>query len=47
MDAKQKKIKVVMDEWKAGRLKSSSGKPVTDQKQAIAIAISESRKIKK
>jgi len=31
----------VMDEWKAGTLKTSSGESVKDQKQAIAIAMSE------
>lgn len=40
-DEKQKKVKKVMDEWKSGKLKSSSGDKVTDQKQAIAIAMSE------
>ena len=37
----QKKIKKVMKEFKAGTLKTSAGKPVTDQKMAIAIAMSE------
>lgn len=35
------KIKKVMDEFKAGTLKSGSGDVVTDRKQAIAIAMSE------
>ena len=37
----QKKIGEVMKEFKEGKLKSSSGKKVTDRKQAIAIGISE------
>lgn len=36
----QAKIKKVMDEFKAGKLKSSSGKIVTDRNQALAIAYS-------
>jgi hypothetical protein len=34
----------VMDKWKHGKLRSGSGEPVTDQKQAIAIMLSEKRK---
>lgn len=43
MTTKQKKAKVakVMREFKAGKLKSSSGEPVKNRKQAIAIAMSE------
>ena len=37
----QKKVEKVMSEYKAGSLKSSSGKKVTTRKQAIAIAMSE------
>ena len=33
------KVKRVMDEWKSGKLKSSSGQPVTDRNQALAIAL--------
>lgn len=33
----------VMPQWKAGTLKSSSGQPVTSQKQAVAIMLSEKR----
>jgi len=34
----------VMDKWKSGELKSgSSGKPVKNQKQAVAIMLSEKR----
>ncbi len=44
MDMKQKmqrKVAKVMREYKAGKLKSSSGEKVTSQKQAVAIAMSE------
>ncbi|MGA0070418.1 MAG: DUF6496 domain-containing protein [Candidatus Nanopelagicaceae bacterium] len=43
MTAKQRqaKIRKVMREFKAGTLKSSSGKPVKNRQQAIAIAMSE------
>lgn len=37
----KKKVKKVMSEYKSGKLKSSSGKKVTDKKQAVAIAMSE------
>jgi hypothetical protein len=40
--AKKQKMKRVMGEAKAGKLKSSSGKKVTNPKQAIAIGLSES-----
>lgn len=43
---KKNKIAVVMEEFKAGKLKSSSGKKVTNPKQAMAIAISEQRALK-
>ena len=43
----QKKVKKVMDEWKAGTLKTVSGETVTDRSQALAIALSEARKLKK
>ena len=36
---KKKKIKKVMGEFKKKKLKSSSGKKVTNRKQAIAIAL--------
>ena len=39
---KKRKMKKVMDEWKLGELKTNSGKVVKDQKQAVAIALSES-----
>ncbi len=39
----QEKIGEVMREFKKGKLKSSSGKKVTDRKQAVAIGISEAR----
>ena len=41
-DDQKKKMKKVMDEWKAGTLKDSHGKIITDQQQAIAVALSES-----
>ncbi len=42
--AKDKKVFKVMGEFKEGSLKSSSGKKVTDKKQAMAIAMSEADK---
>ena len=44
---KVKKIAKVMREFKAGKLKSSSGEKVTNPKQGIAIALSEARRLKK
>lgn len=44
---KKNKIATVMREFKSGKLKSSSGKKVTNPKQAMAIAISEQRALKK
>jgi hypothetical protein len=47
---KQAKVRLVMKEFKSGALKSSSGKKITDPRQALAIALSEaglSRKPKK
>ena len=41
------KVKKVMHEFKAGKLKSSSGQKVTNPKQGIAIALSEARSMKK
>jgi Family of unknown function (DUF6496) len=40
----QQKVKKVMEERKAGTLRSGSGKKVTSRKQAIAIGLSEARK---
>lgn len=40
------KVEKVMKEYKTGSLKSSSGKKVSDRKQAIAIALSEARAAK-
>lgn len=40
-EEQKKKVKKVMDEWKSGSLKSSSGQKITDRKQAIAVALSE------
>lgn len=42
-EAIKRKIGKVMGEYKTGDLKSSSGDPVTDRKQALAIALSEAR----
>lgn len=39
---KQDKIKKVMQEFEDGKLKTPDGKVVTDKKQALAIAMSES-----
>ena len=39
----QQKIEKVMEEFKKGKLKSSSGKKVTKRPQAVAIGISEAR----
>jgi hypothetical protein len=39
----QEKVEEVMHEYKEGELKSSSGKKVTNRKQAIAIGLSEAR----
>lgn len=46
MKKKKNKIATVMGEFKAGKLKSSSGEKVTDPKQAMAIAISEQKRAK-
>ena len=43
----QRKLGIVMGEFKAGNLKSSSGDKVTNPKQAQAIAISESKRLNK
>ena len=46
--AGKKKIKKVMGEFKRGTLKKGkSKKKVTNRKQAIAIALSEARRLKK
>jgi hypothetical protein len=39
----QDKVKKVMEEFKQGKLKSSSGQKVTNRKQAVAIGLSEAR----
>jgi hypothetical protein len=41
------KVAQVMHDFKAGKLKSSSGDKVKDRKQAIAIALSEQQRMKK
>jgi hypothetical protein len=43
----QAKVAKVMREYKSGKLKSSSGDKVTNEKQAIAIAMSEAEALKK
>lgn len=45
----EQKIEKVMHEWKEGKLHSGSkkGPKVKSQKQAVAIALSEARKVKK
>ena len=40
----QDKVHIAMHEMKEGKLKSGSGKKVTNSKQAIAIGLSEARK---
>jgi hypothetical protein len=44
MKMSKKKIGKVMGEYKEGSLKSSSGKKVSNPKQAMAIAMSEASK---
>ena len=39
----QKKVEKAMHEMHKGKLKTGSGKKVTDKKQAIAIGLSEAR----
>ena len=43
----EKKISKVMTEYGKGKLKSSSGQKVTNPRQALAIALSESRRVAK
>jgi hypothetical protein len=40
----QEKVEKTMHEYKEGKLKSSSGDKVKNQKQAVAIGLSEARK---
>jgi len=40
------KVKKVLKEFKSGQLKSGGGKKVKSKKQAVAIALSESRRKK-
>lgn len=47
MGIKQNKMQKVMHEYKAGTLKSSSGQPVKNRKQAIAIGMSEAEQAMK
>ena len=44
---KNSKIKKVMKEFAVKKLNSSSGQKVTNRKQAVAIAISEQKRVKK
>lgn len=44
---KQKKVQKVMEEFKAGTLKGSDSKVITDKKQALAVAMSEAGMSKK
>jgi hypothetical protein len=46
-DKMQKKVRKVMKEYKAGKLKSGSGATVKSKDQAVAIAMSQARKGKK
>lgn len=41
----QQKVEKAIHEMKHGKLKSGSGKKVTSKKQAIAIGLSEARKL--
>jgi hypothetical protein len=41
----QEKVETVMHEMKEGTLRSGSGKKVTSRKQAIAIGLSDARKV--
>lgn len=41
------KLRKVMREFKEGTLKSSSGPKVTKKKQAVAIALSEARRVRR
>jgi len=41
------KIRKVYGEFKSGTLKSSSGQPVTNKSQAIAIALSEAKRARR
>lgn len=43
----KKKVEIVMDEFKKGKLNSSAGPKVKNRKQAIAIALSEQRRAEK
>ena len=38
---KQAKVRLVMKEFKSGKLKSSSGEKITDPRRSLAIALSE------
>ena len=44
---KKRKVKTVMGEFKRGSLKSGSGRKVKSRNQAVAIAMSEARRVNK
>ena len=44
-EIKRQKIRQVLREFKQGRLRSSSGQIVRDQRQALAIALSEAERL--
>lgn len=46
-EKKADKVAKIMHEWKVGKLKSSSGSKITNQRQAVAVALSESSKVGK
>ncbi|MCH9835676.1 hypothetical protein K0U83_08420 [bacterium] len=46
-DKMKDKVAKTMREYKAGKLKSSSGDKVASREQAVAIAMSEADKLKK
>lgn len=44
---KQNKVQKVMHEFKEGKLRSSAGPKITNRKQAVAVALSEARRLGK
>lgn len=46
-DMGKRKVSKIMSEYKQGSLKSSAGQKIANQKQAIAVALSEGRKSEK
>ena len=47
MKKNHKKVKKVMGEFKRGTLRTSHGAPVKKRSQAVAIALSEAKKVMK